>query len=214
MPIKLIIADDQQIIRQGLLAVFDDERFHIIGQASNGRQLVEQAKALKPDLVIADYSMPVFNGLEACSAIKEVDKNIKVMIMLDEFDILDKGLISDSGADACVTKDILPDELISIAQLVYTGRYCIFPDFIRCIIKANDGNDNIGKSINLTQREMEVYKLVARSYTNQEIAKKLYISEATVKSHVSQILKKTGQNNRVQAVLYGFSKGIFSPYSI
>jgi DNA-binding NarL/FixJ family response regulator len=213
--IKLLIADDHKIVRDGLRAIFEcEDHFEIIGEVGNGRDLVAKSLELLPDVVITDLKMPLMSGMEAARMIKGQKPSIRIVILTAYDERNDVQQAIEAGVDGYMLKDTLPDELIKAVELVHKGYTCIFPSDARESPVLHQKWFQGAVEEELTEREMEVYWLIAQNFSNQEIARKLYISEATVKSHVSKILRKTGQPNRAQAVVYGLSRGIFDAMSI
>jgi len=214
--IKLLIADDHKIVRNGLYSIFQcEEGFSIVGEAENGKELLEKAEELYPDVIITDLKMPCMSGIEAARFIKRKYPQMKVIILTAYDEKGDVQEAIEAGVDGYMIKDTLPDELVKAVELVYKGYSCIFPGDAMDITSLGRGKVQKSREMeDLTEREMEIYYLIAQNYSNQEIARKLFISEATVKSHVSKILRKTGQPNRAQAVVHGLATGIFSPVHI
>lgn len=211
--IRLLIADDHSIVLQGLHSIFDGEDgYEIVGEAEDGQELVEKTVQLKPDVIISDHKMPYKTGIEAARTIKNEYPEVKIIIFTgfsEEDEVKDA---MDAHVDGYIIKEAIPEELINAVELVCKGYSCIYtPD--KGGVNWNPGKARIEKKLRdheLTKREMEIYYLIAENYSNKEIASRLFISEATVKSHISRILRKTGQPNRAQAVLYGLSKGFIN----
>lgn len=197
---RIIIADNCMIVLNGLHYMFDkNEKYDLVGETCNGNQLIKMACELKPDIIITDIKIAERTGLEVSQIIKEKIPQIKIIIFTDNDSRENIRSAIDIGVDAYIKKSASTEELLTTIDLILNGSNCIFP------------NNTIGK-LNMissfTGREMEIFRLMARNYSNCQIADMLFITEATVKSHVSSILRKTGQTNRAQAVLYGVSKGI------
>lgn len=209
--IRLLIADDHKVVLNGLHSVFDGENgFKIIGEAYDGQELVEKALQYRPDVIISDHKMPRKSGVEAAFIIKAQIPQAKVIIFsgFSEEDEVQSAI--DAKVDGYILKDTMPEELINAVELVYKGYSCIYsPEGDRTLVGRKKYSVQL-ESEELTEREIEIYRLIARNYSNKEIAQKLFITEATVKSHISRILRKTGQPNRAQAVVYGLSKGLFN----
>ncbi len=199
--VRLLLADDHRIVREGLRMILESSpRFEIVDEASNGDELVQKALLARPDLIVSDLKMPGPSVIDSCKKLKEQMPEVKVMILtaFDESEDIFRAL--DSGIDGYIMKDTLPEQIISTMEMVLMGYSCFQPKLKRA--KKEEAED-----LALTEREQEIFQLIVQNLSNQEIAQKLYISEATVKTHVSSILRKTGQPNRSQAVLYALKKG-------
>lgn len=199
--VRLLLADDHRIVREGLRMILESSpRFEIVDEASNGDELVQKALLARPDLIVSDLKMPGPSVIDSCKKLKEQMPEVKVMILtaFDESEDIFRAL--DSGIDGYIMKDTLPEQIISTMEMVLMGYSCFQPKLKRA--KKEEAED-----LALTEKEQEIFQLIVQNLSNQEIAQKLYISEATVKTHVSSILRKTGQPNRSQAVLYALKKG-------
>lgn len=199
--VRLLLADDHRIVREGLRMILESSpRFEIVDEASNGDELVQKALLARPDLIVSDLKMPGPSVIDSCKKLKEQMPEVKVMILtaFDESEDIFRAL--DSGIDGYIMKDTLPEQIISTMEMVLMGYSCFQPKLKRA--KKEEAED-----LALTEREQEIFQLIVQNLSNQEIAQKLYISEATVKTHVSSILRKTCQPNRSQAVLYALKKG-------
>jgi DNA-binding NarL/FixJ family response regulator len=199
--VRLLLADDHKIVREGLKLILNSTpRYRVIEEAANGEELVHKAIASQPDLIITDLKMPGPSILETCRELKERMPDLKVLILTayDESEDIFRAL--DSNVDGYIKKDTLPEQILSTIEMVLMGYSCFQPKLSR---KKKEEK----KEIMLTEREQEIFRLIMENLSNQEIAQQLFISEATVKTHVSSILRKTGQPNRSQAVLYALKKG-------
>ncbi|MFG0213169.1 response regulator [Brevibacillus porteri] len=197
---KLLLVDDHRIVREGLKMILDSSpRYTVIDEASDGDELVTKALALKPDLIVSDLKMPGASVIDSCKMLKEQLPDIKLLILTayDESEDVFRAL--ESNIDGYIMKDTVPEQILHTMDMVMMGYSCFQSKLQR---KKKDEND-----IAFTEREQEIFQLIVENLSNQEIAGQLYISEATVKTHVSSILRKTGQPNRSQAVLYALKKG-------
>jgi two-component system, NarL family, response regulator LiaR len=211
-PIRVLIADDHAIVRKGIRAVLALEPdIVIVGEASDGRQTVEQAEALRPDIVLMDLVMPVMDGLEAIRQIAAKSPNVRVLV-LTSFATDDKVFPAiKAGALGYLLKDSDSEELVQSIRQVYRGESSLHPTIARMLLKElNRGAEPPPASIPLTEREVEVARLLAQGLTNREIAGRLVVSEATVHTHVSNILSKLHLATRTQAALYALREGIAS----
>ncbi|MFS0558136.1 response regulator [Brevibacillus sp. 179-C9.3 HS] len=198
---KLLLVDDHRIVREGLKMILDSSpRYTVIDEASDGDELVTKALALKPDLIVSDLKMPGASVIDSCKMLKEQLPDIKLLILTayDESEDVFRAL--ESNIDGYIMKDTVPEQILHTMDMVMMGYSCFQSKLQR---KKKDEND-----IAFTDREQEIFQLIVENLSNQEIAAQLYISEATVKTHVSSILRKTGQPNRSQAVLYALKKGL------
>ncbi|QDS36465.1 response regulator transcription factor [Brevibacillus brevis] len=198
--VRLLLVDDHRIVREGLKMILDSSpRYTVIDEASDGDELVTKALALKPDLIVSDLKMPGASVIDSCKMLKEQLPDIKLLILTayDESEDVFRAL--ESNIDGYIMKDTVPEQILHTMDMVMMGYSCFQSKLQR---KKKDEND-----IAFTEREQEIFQLIVENLSNQEIAGQLYISEATVKTHVSSILRKTGQPNRSQAVLYALKKG-------
>ena len=213
--INVLIADDHSLIRQGLKQILELEKdMVVIAQASNGNEAVQMAKECKPDIILMDINMPGANGLQAIKEIKQekLDSRVIVLTIHEDREYLFKTL--QMGAEGYVLKDAEPSVLIEAIRNVYAGQSYIQPnmtmelvkEFNRVTLHEKEKHDEN----NLTSREIEVLELIAEGMINKEIAKKLYISEKTVKNHVSNIFRKLNVSDRTQAAIYAFKHNIKS----
>lgn len=175
-------------------------RYTVIDEASDGDELVTKALMHKPDLIVSDLKMPGASVIDSCKMLKEQLPDIKLLILTayDESEDVFRAL--ESNIDGYIMKDTVPEQILHTMDMVMMGYSCFQSKLQR---KKKEEND-----IAFTEREQEIFQLIVENLSNQEIAGQLYISEATVKTHVSSILRKTGQPNRSQAVLYALKKGI------
>ncbi|WCK52417.1 response regulator transcription factor [Aneurinibacillus sp. Ricciae_BoGa-3] len=206
--IKLLIADDHFIVREGVKMILESSsRYQVVAEASDGDEVLAKAIELKPDLIISDLKMSGISIIDSARKIKESVPDIKIMILTayDASEDIYRAL--DSGIDGYVMKATLPEQIIRTLDMVMMGYSCFQPKLGR------KKEETDSESLLLTSREQEIFRLIIENLTNAEIAQKLFISEATVKTHVSSILRKTGQPNRSQAVLYALKKGFMKVIS-
>ena len=206
--IRLLLVDDQSLICQGLKAMLSlEEDLEVVGIAHNGEQALTQVEALQPDVVLMDLRMPVMDGREATRKIYQQHPHIKVLV-LSTFD--DSQYIADAiraGAKGYLLKDMPSEELAQAIRAVYRGYAQLGPGLLEKFAKTVAASDPMTKSTpvaaaNLTPREQEVLHLVALGYTNRDIAQSLYISEGTVKTHVTHLLNRLNLRNRAQLAIY------------
>lgn len=211
--INVVIADDHSLMRQGLKQIIElEEDMSVIGQATNGAEAIEVIKKLKPDVVLMDINMPVLNGLQAIQAIKDADIDSKIIVLTihEDREYLFKTL--QMGAEGYVLKDAEAGILISAIRNVFRGQNYIQPNMTRQLVEEFNRITKHEKSKTreslLTARETEVLELIAEGRLNKQIAQELFISEKTVKNHVSNVFKKLNVSDRTQAAIYALNHNI------
>jgi two-component system, NarL family, response regulator LiaR len=210
--IRVLIVDDHAIVRKGVKALLAEvEHIDVIGEASNGKEAVDQAEKLKPDVILMDLEMPVMDGVEAISQINSRQEKARI-VALTSFATDDKVFPAiKNGALGYILKDSEPNKLIEAIQQVHKGEPSLDPSIARKVL--NELSHPIKQPVSpdpLTERELEVLSLVAKGLSNQEIADRLSIAEVTVRTHVSHILSKLHLANRVQATLYALREDMAS----
>ena len=215
--IGVLLVDDQAMIRAGLRMVLESEPdIAVVAEASNGAEAVAVGKRERPDVVLMDVRMPEMDGIEATRRLLEVAPDIKV-IVVTTFDIDDYvyGALR-AGASGFLLKDAPPDDLIDAIRIVAGGDALIAPSITKRLIAefAERREERPVQGLDeLTDRETEVLALIARGLSNAEIAEELFVSETTVKTHVSHILTKLDLRDRVQAVVAAYEAGLVTPGS-
>jgi NarL family two-component system response regulator LiaR len=204
--IKVLIVDDHQVVRQGLRTFLELlEDISVIGEAEDGTQAVELVRKLIPDVVLMDLVMPDMDGISATQQVLALGLNTKV-IALTSFSEDDKVFPAiQAGASSYLLKNVSPDDLVEAIRAVHRGEARLHPDITRKLMQqvSKIPAPNHDLTINeLTEREKEVLRLVATGMNNREIAQELFISEKTVKTHVSNILGKLNLDQRTQLVIY------------
>jgi NarL family two-component system response regulator LiaR len=210
--IRVLVADDHAIVRRGLCALLATEPgIEVVGEAHDGREAVRQAQRFRPDVIVMDLVMPGTDGLEAIRRLQANQPEVRILV-LTSFSGDDKVFPAvKAGALGYLLKDSEPEDLIQAIQQVCHGHSWLHPSIARKLLRefcqpAEQGSTRPA----LTRREMEVLRLVAVGQSNREISDHLTISEATVRTHVSNILSKLNLSSRTQATLYALREGLAS----
>ena len=215
MTIRVLVADDQSMVRAGFrMLLSGEEDIEVVAEASNGLEAVDKAARFEPTVVLMDIRMPELDGLEATRRILAADGAARILI-LTTFD-LDEYVYEAlrAGASGFVLKDDPPEQLIAAIRTVAGGDALLSPAITKRVIKqfTRAPRPVPAKQLeDLSEREHEVFRLIARGLSNAEIGKELYISETTVKTHVTHILQKLDLRDRVQAVVLAYQTGMFGP---
>lgn len=208
--IKILIADDHPVVREGLNSMISNEAdFQVIGEAVDGLEAVKKARELKPDVVLMDLRMPELDGVEAIRRINAEHPNIKFIILTtysdDEF--IFRGI--EVGARAYLLKDAPREELFKAIRAVHAGESLIQPVVATKVLDRFAELSRHAQTVEiLTERELDVLKLIAKGASNKEIAAELNISNSTVKTHIASIFQKLNTNDRTEAVTEAMKKGI------
>ena len=211
-PIQVLIVDDHAMVRKGMIALLSEYKdIHVVGEAANGLKAIEQAELLKPDVILMDLAMPVLDGIEAIKQIVAVHPEQRIVV-LTSYTGEDKLFPAiKAGAMGYLIKDAQPDELVESIRNVYAGEPSLDPTISWRILRGMSGADTTKRSTDdLSEREIEVLRLLSQGKTDQEIAKQLVLTDVTIRTHISRILSKLGLKNRVQAALYGIRSGLVS----
>ena len=213
MSVRVLVADDQSMVRAGFRMLLSGESdIEVVAEASNGLEAVDKASRFHPTVVLMDIRMPELDGLEATRRILAADDTARVLI-LTTFD-LDEYVYEAlrAGASGFVLKDDPPEQLLEAIRVVAGGDALLSPSITKRVIKQFTRIPRVEppeQLEELTEREVDVFRLVARGLSNAEIGKELYISEATVKTHITHILQKLDLRDRVQAVVLAYETGLF-----
>jgi DNA-binding NarL/FixJ family response regulator len=215
-PVRVVLVDDQAMIRAGIRLMVDEEPdLQVVGEAADGEQAIRLVEAARPDVVVMDIRMPVLGGIEATRRIVASGSSAAVLILTtfddDEFVF---GALR-SGAAGFLLKDSRPDDLINAIRSVGDGGSLVAPGPTRRLVErwaaleeAAAGPAEPMPTHDLTPREQEILVGLAKGWSNRELAENFYVSEGTIKSHVSSLLSKLGLRSRVQAVIYAYESGI------
>ena len=213
MTIRLLVADDQSMVRAGFrMLLADQDDIEVVAEAGNGLEAVEKADRFRPDVILMDIRMPELDGLEATRRILADDDSARVLV-LTTFD-LDEYVYEAlrAGASGFVLKDDPPEQLLAAIRTVTAGDALLSPGVTKRVIERFTRIPRPAPPDafeELTARERDVFRLVANGLSNPEIAHELFISETTVKTHVTHILQKLGLRDRVQAVVLAYQAGLF-----
>jgi len=218
MPIKILICDDQSLFREALrtlLGAYDD--LEVIGEAANGEEAIRFTVTHSPDVVLMDLRMPVMDGVEATRRLDQLGKGTRVIALttFDDDETVFEGLRA--GAVGYLLKDVTSEKLVEAIRAAYAGEYFLLPSITAKVISEFSKISKPVKKLSselmpepLSPREVEILKIVATGASNREIADQLFISEGTVKNHLSSILNKLGVRDRMQAILKAKEFGIIN----
>jgi DNA-binding NarL/FixJ family response regulator len=216
--VRVLIVDDQTLVRTGFRMILEAEPdIEVVGEAGDGAEAIEEVLRLEPDVVLMDVRMPELDGIEATRRLLSDGASATKVVMLTTFD-MDEYVYDalQAGASGFLLKDVPPEQLIDGIRAVANGDALLAPSITRRLIEefvraAPARNDPPAGLEELTAREVEVLRLIARGFSNAEIAKELFVSETTVKTHVAHVLMKLNVRDRVQAVVLAYESGIVQP---
>jgi DNA-binding NarL/FixJ family response regulator len=214
--IRVLVVDDQVLVRSGLVAILDaQDDLEVVGEADDGAAAVERASELEPDVVVMDIRMPDVDGIEATRRLAASGSPARVLVLttfdLDEYVY---GALA-AGAGGFMLKDSPPDRLVNAVRTVAAGEALLAPGMTRRLIErfAVPGQGASDAFADLTERELEIVRLVARGMSNAEIANEVVVSEATVKTHLTNVLRKLDLRDRTQLVVRAYEAGFVRPGS-
>ncbi len=208
-PIRVVVVDDHALFRRGLeMVLAQEEDIDVVGEAGDGAEAVELVRELTPDIVLMDVRMPRRGGIDACTSIKDVVPSAKIVMLTISDEEADLYEAIKAGASGYLLKEISIDEVAGAIRAVHGGQSLISPSMaskllteFASMIKRSDERQQV-PAPRLTDRELQVLKLVAKGLNNRDIAKTLFISENTVKNHIRNILEKLQLHSRMEAVVY------------
>lgn len=208
--IRVLIADDHMVVRQGTrMLLLDEADVEVVGEASDGREAVQLALDLRPDVVLMDLSMPQMDGVEAIRQLADQAPEIRVLLLTGSGSEERSVEALEAGALGYLSKTARREEILEALRRVHAGEPSLPPEITRLLLarlgEADSGTELVDP---LTEREEEVLALVAEGMSNRDIAGSLHVSETTVRTHVSHILGKVGVKNRVQAALFALRTGV------
>ncbi len=210
--IQVMLVDDHAMVRAGLKVLLEQfDGIEVVGEAANGFQAIELVQQLLPDVILMDLSMPGMDGIEAIKRIITILPGQHILVLTGFLD--EERLIQaiQAGAQGCVDKTIPPEDLVQSIRDVYAGKPSLSSGLAWHILRRMNGNEiRQQKKDNLTEREIEVLRLLTQGRLDEEIARELVLTEVTIRTHISRILTKLGLENRVQAALYGLRSGLVS----
>lgn len=219
MSLGVLIVDDQALVRAGFRMILEaEEDMEVVGEAANGREAIAEARRARPDVILMDVRMPEMDGIEATRRLLDSEVSASKVVMLTTFD-MDEYVYDAlrAGASGFLLKDVPPEQLVDGIRAVASGDALLAPSVTRRVIEefvrrpptsVRTLPPELGE---LTPRELEVLKLIARGHSNAEIATELFVSAATVKTHVAHVLMKLTLRDRVQAVVLAYESGLVEP---
>ena len=214
--IGVLLADDQALVREGFRLIIEVEPdIEVVGEAGDGLETVEQAKRLRPDVILMDIRMPGLDGIAATRRLAQAGVAARVLMLttFDRDDYLYEAM--KAGASGFLLKDARRDQLVHAIRTVATGDALLAPALVRRLVEDFCRRPPPGGPppavAKLTERELEVLRLVARGLSNTEIAKELFLSQATVKTHLAHVMQKLDLRDRVQAVVLAYESGLVRP---
>ena len=210
-PITVLLVDDHEVVRQGVRFFLETQpEFEIVGEAESGTAAIQLAEQFIPDVVLMDLVMPEMNGVEATRRVKDISPRTQIVVLTSYHDDEHIFPALQAGAISYILKDIKMEELAAAIQRAAQGEVTLHPQVAARIIQELHGakSEEVNPFTELTNREMEVLKLIANGLNNSEIADQLVISEHTVKGHVSNILSKLHLADRTQAAVFAWQKGV------
>jgi len=208
--IEVLVTDDHPMVRQGLISFLESsDNITVVAEAATGEEAIAKAIEYKPDVVLMDIVLPGIDGVEATKRILKVCRHTAVVMLSSYIDEEKIAQALQVGAVGYLQKDISPVELIKAIEAVSKGQTFLQVDLVRIVLAAKQEQEKIQRDLeSLTSRELEVLKAIGEGKSNKEIAEILYISDRTVKTHVSNILHKLGLEHRTQAAIYAVKENI------
>lgn len=221
-PIRIIIADDHPIVREGLRRLLSlEEDFEVVGDATDGRELLDKVEQLKPDVVLLDLRMPNLDGLSALQTLQQMGSDAKVIVLTASEDKMEFVQAMKLGCSGIVLKQSSPDLIVASIRKVNAGEIWLdsytatavirqFTAGVEALPPVQQPTARVRERNPLSSREREIVTLVAQGYKNKEMAEKMFISEQTVKNHLHNIFDKLGVSDRLELALYAIHNGLHS----
>jgi DNA-binding NarL/FixJ family response regulator len=204
-PIRVLVVDDHPVVRDGIRGVFaGDDEFEVVGEAGDGADAVRQTKQLDPDVVLMDLRMPTMGGVEAIQRLQELGHRARVLVLTTYDTDRDVLPAVEAGATGYLLKDAPRDELVRAVRAAHAGQSVLSPA-VAGTLMGRVGDHSLGA---LSPRELEVLRLVAGGATNRAVARQLFVSEATVKTHLLHLYDKLGVRDRAAAVAVAYERGL------
>ena len=219
MTIRVVLADDQALVRAGLRLILEaEDDLEVVGEASDGEQAIAVTPRLQPDVVLMDIQMPKLDGIEATRRIGQesaIRSRVLILTTFEQDEYVFEALRA--GASGFLLKNAPPEELVQAVRIVAAGDALLAPSITRRVIEdyaqRSAPPQSDGRLDLLTERELEVLRLLATGKSNAELAAQLFLGEGTIKTHVSHVLSKLGLRDRVQAVVFAYESGLAQPGS-
>lgn len=208
--ISVLVVDDHTVVRKGICTLLSSDKYgiEVVGEAGDGREAVVLARDLQPHVILMDLVMPVKSGLEAIEEIRKDNSNARILVLTSHAEDAELIRAIKAGAMGYLLKDASPDELIQAIHSVALDRISLPPDILKKMLNGQEGAGSEKPNNDLTAREMDVLRCVSNGLSNKQIAEKLSVSTTTVRSHVSNILRKLNLENRTQLAVYAREKGL------
>lgn len=209
--IRIMIADDHELVRMALRTLLEAEPdFTVVGEAADTQSAIADAASLRPDVLLLDLRMPGAGGVEVCREVKRSTPEVLILVITSFDDDEEVFGALEAGANGYLMKDMRPDRLAHAVRTICDGQFVFDSAIASKVMSGRSGSPSANDALSepLSERELEVLELMARGCDNGEIAHKLWISESTVKTHVTHILRKLGQSDRTRAVLTALRAGI------
>jgi DNA-binding NarL/FixJ family response regulator len=215
-PVRILVADDHPIVRDGLKKLLQmEEDFEVVGEAGDGREVLDKVQALDPDVLLLDLRMPNLDGLSALQALQQASKRTRVIVLTASEDKNEFVQAMKMGCSGIVLKQTAPDLIVKSIRKVHSGEIWLDSNTTAAVMRQfstgleSSGSGGKGRERSpLSAREREIVALVAQGYKNKEMAEKMFISEQTVKNHLHNIFDKLGVSDRLELALYAIHKGL------
>ena len=213
MSIRVMLADDQTLVRQGICSLLElSQKIEVVGQVTDGSEVLDGIRQCRPDVLLLDIRMPKMNGIDALRAMRAADLMVPCIILttFDDHQLVLEGL--QAGARGYLLKDVSLESLVSAIEAVYGGNTLVQPAVTERVLRGlatmAQETDSVGEVETLSKKELEVLRMMAGGYSNNEISIAIFKSEGTVKNQVSSVLAKLGVRDRTQAVLRAINLGL------
>ncbi|MCB1022306.1 MAG: response regulator transcription factor [Acidobacteria bacterium] len=205
--VRVLIADDHAMFADGIRRLLESE-YEVVGSVADGRSLLEQTQTLHPEVVVADVSMPLLNGIEAARQLRAADKRLKIILLTMHDDVTFASRAFEAGVSGYLLKHCASDELLIAMKEVLAGRTYVTPRIAGDLLQVMQRHDGQAQEVHLTQREREILQLLAEGKTMKEVAAILDVSTRTVEFHKYNLMEKTGLHTTAELALYAAKHGI------